>query len=55
MFTPFTQRSEDRTGLGLGLAIARSSVEADSGKLTVRDVPGTGCVFTIALPLHVAQ
>ena len=50
MFTPFTQRSEDRRGLGLGLAIARSSVEADFGKLTVHDVPGTGCVFTVSLP-----
>ena len=50
IFTLFTQRSEDRTGLGLGLAIARSSVEADFGKLTVQDVPGTGCVFTISLP-----
>lgn len=54
MFTPFTQRGADRTGLGLGLAIARHSVEADFGTLSVRDVPGTGCVFTIALPLHLA-
>jgi len=54
MFTPFTQRSADRTGLGLGLAIARHSVEADFGTLSVRDVPGTGCVFTIALPLHLS-
>ena len=54
MFTPFTQRNADRTGLGLGLAIARHSVEADFGTLSVRDVPGTGCVFTIALPLHLA-
>ena len=52
MFTPFAQRSEDRTGLGLGLAIARNSVEADFGTLTVRDVPGTGCVFTISMPRH---
>ena len=52
LFTPFTQRSADRTGLGLGLAIARHSVEADFGTLSVRDVPGTGCIFTIALPLH---
>ncbi|MEP6503363.1 MAG: HAMP domain-containing sensor histidine kinase [Betaproteobacteria bacterium] len=52
MFAPFTQRGEDRSGLGLGLAIARSSVEADLGTLTVHDVPGTGCVFTISLPLH---
>jgi hypothetical protein len=52
MFTPFTQRSQDKTGLGLGLAIARHSVEADLGSLSVRDVPGVGCVFTMALPLH---
>ena len=52
IFTPFTQRSEDRSGLGLGLAIARNSVEADFGTLTVRDVPGVGCVFTIALPMQ---
>ena len=31
MFTPFTQRSEDKSGLGLGLSIARQSVEADAG------------------------
>ncbi len=54
MFTPFTQSSADRSGLGLGLAIARHSVEADFGTLSVRDVPGTGCVFTIALPLHLS-
>jgi signal transduction histidine kinase len=52
MFSPFSQRSSDRTGLGLGLSIARHSVEADGGVLTVRDVPGTGCVFTISLPIH---
>ncbi len=50
MFTPFTQRNEDKSGLGLGLSIARASVEADAGTLTVRDVPGVGCVFTIGLP-----
>ncbi|MEP6505020.1 MAG: ATP-binding protein [Betaproteobacteria bacterium] len=52
MFAPFTQSSRDRSGLGLGLSIARQNVEADGGTLTVRDVPGTGCVFTIALPRH---
>ena len=55
MFTPFMQRNEDRSGLGLGLAIARNSIEADLGSLTVRDVPGTGCVFTIALPRQALQ
>jgi len=52
MFTPFTQHSDDRTGMGLGLSIARKSVEADGGTLSVRDVPGTGCVFTIDLPRY---
>jgi signal transduction histidine kinase len=52
MFAPFKQNDADRTGLGLGLSIARQSIEADLGTLTVRDVPGTGCVFTISLPRH---
>ncbi len=52
MFVPFTQRSADRSGLGLGLAIARQSVETDGGTLTARDVPGHGCVFTLTLPRH---
>jgi signal transduction histidine kinase len=53
MFTPFTQRGDDKSGLGLGLSIARRSIEADAGTLSVRDLPGTGCVFTISLPRHV--
>jgi signal transduction histidine kinase len=50
MFLPFTQNGDDRTGLGLGLDISRRSVEANGGVLTARDVPGTGCIFTIDLP-----
>jgi signal transduction histidine kinase len=50
MFTPFTQRSDDKSGLGLGLSIARQSIEEDGGTLSVRDLPGSGCVFTISLP-----
>jgi signal transduction histidine kinase len=53
MFLPFKQGGEDRSGLGLGLAICRRSVEANNGALKVRDVPGSGCVFTIELPRHV--
>lgn len=52
MFRPFVQGATDRSGLGLGLSIARRSVEANGGTLSVRDVPGTGCVFTIDLPRH---
>ena len=53
MFRPFTQSGEDRSGLGLGLSIARRGIEADGGTLTARDVPGVGCVFTIELPRRV--
>jgi signal transduction histidine kinase len=48
---PFTQRSDDRSGVGLGLSISRRAVHAIGGTLAVRDVPGTGCIFTINLPL----
>lgn len=52
MFLPFTQIGEDRSGLGLGLSISRRSVEVNGGTLSVRDIPGKGCVFTINLPRH---
>lgn len=51
LFTPFAQHGTDRSGLGLGLSIARRSVEAEGGQLGVRDVPGVGCVFTMRLPV----
>jgi signal transduction histidine kinase len=50
LLIPFAQNGEDRSGLGLGLDICRRSVEANDGVLSVRDVPGRGCVFTIDLP-----
>jgi len=50
LFLPFEQGGADRSGLGLGLAISRRAVEANGGQLHVRDLPGTGCVFTIELP-----
>jgi signal transduction histidine kinase len=50
MLLPFTQLGADKSGLGLGLAICKRSVEANNGILRVRDVLGSGCVFTIDLP-----
>jgi signal transduction histidine kinase len=55
MFDPFVQGGEDKSGIGLGLSIARRSVEANGGILSVRDIPGTGCVFTIDLHREVIQ
>jgi signal transduction histidine kinase len=49
LFAPRVQRGEDRSGFGLGLAIARQAVEANGGTIRVRDVPGIGCLFTIEL------
>ena len=53
VFLPFKQSAGDRSGLGLGLAICLSSVKANNGVLSVRDVSRTGCVFSIDLPRHV--
>jgi len=50
LFLPFKQRGNDRTGMGLGLAISRRAVEENGGLLSVRDVPGKGCVFVLDLP-----
>jgi signal transduction histidine kinase len=52
MFLPFEQSSDDRSGLGLGLAICQRSVTANNGIVGVRDIPRKGCVFTIDLPRH---
>jgi signal transduction histidine kinase len=52
MFRPFNQGGFDKSGLGLGLSIARRTAEAEGGSLTVRDLPGSGCVFTLRLPRH---
>lgn len=50
-FRPFTQRSGNRSGLGLGLSLSQRGVEANGGKLFVRNRPGKGCIFTVDLPL----
>jgi K+-sensing histidine kinase KdpD len=52
LLLPFVQSGEDRSGLGLGLDICRRGVEANNGVLRVRNIPGSGCVFTIDLPVQ---
>jgi signal transduction histidine kinase len=39
-------------GSGLGLSIAKSCAEACGGTLSVVSEEGSGCVFTLHLPLH---
>ena len=50
LFAPLVQRNEDRSGYGLGLAIALQAAAAHAGTIKLRDVPGHGCVFSIVLP-----
>jgi len=51
-FKPFAdRRREDRTGLGLGLSIARRAVRLQGGDIHFRNLPGHGCMFVIEVPL----
>jgi signal transduction histidine kinase len=50
LFHPFVQRSADRTGMGLGLAFSRWGAETNDGRIYARDLPHSGCVFTVDLP-----
>lgn len=49
LFHAFSQFGEDRSGFGLGLAIAKQAIEAQGGSIAVRDLPGKGCVFSLKL------
>lgn len=44
------RRSGDRSGLGLGLSMARKAVRAHGGDIHIRNLPGKGCVFVIDVP-----
>jgi signal transduction histidine kinase len=45
-----SSRSRDAGGAGLGLAIAKWVVEAHGGRIHLRNVPESGCIFCIRLP-----
>jgi signal transduction histidine kinase len=50
IFRPFEQLGADRAGLGLGLTISQQAIEADGGRLSLRNMPGRGCVFVVEMP-----
>jgi signal transduction histidine kinase len=50
LFRPFGERrAKNRTGLGLGLSIARRAVRAQGGDIEAHNMPGKGCTFVIEL------
>jgi two-component system, NtrC family, C4-dicarboxylate transport sensor histidine kinase DctB len=52
LFEPFFTTKPSGAGLGLGLAISSSIVQAMGGTLAAEDHPGGGAVFVLALPLQ---
>jgi two-component system sensor histidine kinase KdpD len=55
IFTPFQRLgdTDNTTGVGLGLALARGLMEAMGGHLVVEETPGGG--LTMVIQLHLAQ
>ncbi len=51
IFEPFYTTKAGRRGIGLGLAIARKFIEANSGRIEADSWPGEGSLFTVRLPL----
>ena len=49
LFNPF--QTSKGTGMGMGLSISRSIIEAHGGKLWVAKVPDDGAVFGFNLPV----
>lgn len=49
LFAAWAQRHSDKRGLGLGLPLTRRSVQASGGDVSVRNLPGKGCVFSVSL------
>jgi signal transduction histidine kinase len=49
------RRGSDQSGLGLGLSIAQKAVRAHGGEISIRNMPGKGCVFIIDVPLAAEQ
>ena len=49
------ERLSDGGGSGLGLAVARSIIEAHGGRIDVKSLPGEGATFWFSLPVDVPE
>jgi signal transduction histidine kinase len=49
LFEAFKRANQNRTGFGLGLAIAKQAIEAHGGTVGVKNVPDSGCIFEMEL------
>jgi signal transduction histidine kinase len=57
IFEPFytTKQGGSEAGMGLGLSVSRSLIEAMGGRIEVKSLPSQGSQFTAVFPLQVAQ
>ena len=54
-YTGQNKIADGRRGLGLGLALCKSIMEAHEGTITLTDNQPHGCCFTLTLPLREVQ
>ncbi|MFL5362809.1 MAG: ATP-binding protein [Myxococcales bacterium] len=54
IFDPFFSLKDQAKGVGLGLSISNSIVEAHHGRILVDSAPGKGSIFTVLLPAAAA-
>jgi len=50
IFNPFYRVNSDSAGIGLGLFIVKSAIEAHGGEIWVSSIPGKGSTFSFTLP-----